>query len=74
MMGVLTLPILEDLDMPDATFACPDLTTFCCLDELGLEAVGQRLEPELVRSWRAVSSSRTSGVAAAAAKAHLVTP
>ncbi len=32
--------------MPDATFACPDLTTFCRLDELGLEVVGQRLEPE----------------------------
>ena len=32
--------------MPDATFATPDLTTFCRLDELGLEVVGQRLEPE----------------------------
>jgi transposase len=32
--------------MFDATFACPDLTTFCRLDELGLEAVGQRLEPD----------------------------
>ena len=32
--------------MRDATFACPDLTTFCRLDELGLEAVGQRLEPD----------------------------
>ena len=36
--------------MPDATagagFSCPDLTTFCRLDELGLEAVGQRLEPD----------------------------
>ena len=32
--------------MHDATFACPDLTTFCRLDELGLEAVGQRLEPD----------------------------
>ena len=32
--------------MPDATFACPDLTTFCRLDELGLVAVGQRLEPD----------------------------
>ena len=32
--------------MPDATFVCPDLTTFCGLDELGLEAVGQRLEPD----------------------------
>jgi len=30
----------------DATFACPDLTTFTRLDELGLVVVGQRLEPE----------------------------
>ena len=43
--------------MPDATpeagFACPDLTTFCRLDELGLEVTGQRLEPD-----RAVLSCR----------------
>jgi transposase len=32
--------------VPDATFACPDLTTFTRLDELGLEVVGQRLEPD----------------------------
>ena len=36
--------------MPDATplagFACPDLTTFCRLDKLGLEVIGQRLEPD----------------------------
>ena len=32
--------------MSDATFACPDLTTFTRLDELGLEVVGQRLEPD----------------------------
>jgi len=32
--------------VPDATFACPDLTTFARLDELGLEVVGQRLEPD----------------------------
>ena len=32
--------------MPDATFACPDLTTFCRLDELGLQVTGQRLEPD----------------------------
>ena len=32
--------------MSDATFACPDLTTFCRLDELGLEVIGQRLEPD----------------------------
>jgi transposase len=32
--------------VPDATFAAPDLTTFCRLDELGLVAVGQRVEPQ----------------------------
>ena len=32
--------------MPDATFAHPDLTTFCRLDELGLVVTGQRLEPD----------------------------
>jgi len=32
--------------LPDATFACPDLTTFCRLDDLGLEVFGQRLEPK----------------------------
>jgi len=32
--------------VPDATFADPDLTTFCRLDDLGLQAVGQRLEPD----------------------------
>ena len=31
--------------MRNATFACPDLTTFCRVDELGREVVGQRLEP-----------------------------
>jgi hypothetical protein len=37
---------LEDLDVSDAAFCCPDLTTFCRLDELGLVVVGQRLEPD----------------------------
>ncbi len=36
--------------MPDATpgagFACPDLTVFCRLDELGLVVTGQRLDPD----------------------------
>ncbi len=32
--------------MPDATFARPDLTKFCRLDELGLVATGQRLETD----------------------------
>lgn len=30
--------------MRNATFSSPDLTTFCRLDELGLEATGQRIE------------------------------
>ena len=34
----------EDLDVPDATFACADLTTFCRLEELGLEVTGQRMK------------------------------
>lgn len=29
--------------MSDATFSCPDLDTFCRLDELGLQAVGQQV-------------------------------
>ncbi len=32
--------------MPDATFAAPVLTTFCRLDDLGLEVTRQRLEPD----------------------------
>jgi hypothetical protein len=32
--------------VPDGTFARPELTTFARLHELGLEAVGQRLEPD----------------------------
>src|ERR1700693_4992395 len=32
-------------DVPDATFLTPDLGSFCRLDELGLQVVGQRLEP-----------------------------
>ena len=32
--------------MLHATFAAPDLTTFCRLDELGLEAIGQHVGPD----------------------------
>ena len=32
--------------MLHATFVRPDLTTFCRLDELGLEAIGQHLRPD----------------------------
>ena len=46
-------PHQEDLDMPDRTFAAPDLTTFCRLEGLGLEVTGQRLE-----SGRAVLACR----------------
>ena len=45
-MEVLDAHHLEDLDVPDATFTAPDLTTFARLDELGLEVTGQRLEPD----------------------------
>lgn len=48
MMGVPT-PLscqLEALDVPYATFSPPDLTVFGRLDELGLVAVGQRLDPD----------------------------
>ena len=45
--------------MPDASFACPDLTTFCGLDDLGLEVTGQRLEPDrAVLACRAVERDR----------------
>jgi hypothetical protein len=30
----------------DATFDRPDLTTFTCLDGLGLEVTGQRVDPQ----------------------------
>ncbi|WP_413451701.1 ISL3 family transposase [Georgenia phoenicis] len=32
--------------MLDATFTCPDLTTFTRLDDLGLQVVGQLVEPD----------------------------
>ena len=45
--------------MRDATFACPDLTTFAGLDGLGLVVVGQRLEPDrAVLACRVVEPDR----------------
>ena len=41
-----TAHLPEDLDLRHPTFATPDLTTFCRLDELGLEAIGQLIEPD----------------------------
>lgn len=63
----------KDLDMPDATrgvgFACADLTTFCRLDELGLEVTGQRVQAD-----RAESPRMTRGVAVAVSKAVRAIP
>lgn len=36
----------KDLDVSHATFIRLDLTTFCRLDELGLVAIGQHVDPE----------------------------
>lgn len=59
MMEVLHAVHQEDLDMVDATFAAPDLTTFCRLDELGLAVTGQLLEPgRAVLACRVVDDDR----------------
>ena len=58
-MEVLTLTHPEDLDVSHATFTRPDLTTFTGLGELGLEVVGQRLEPSrAVLACRVVEPDR----------------
>ena len=45
--------------MPDGTFDAPDLTTFCRLDGLGLEVIGQRVEPDrAVLACRVVDDDR----------------
>ena len=53
-------------DVHDATgsagFACADLTTFCRLDELGLEVTGQRLESDrAVLACRITAEDRWCG-------------
>lgn len=45
-MEVPTRSHPKDLDVPDATFTPPDLTTFTRLDVLGLEVTAQLLEPD----------------------------
>ncbi|GAA5161336.1 hypothetical protein GCM10011366_09420 [Ornithinimicrobium tianjinense] len=45
-MEVPTRSHPKDLDVPDATFTRPDLTTFTRLDGLGLEVTSQLLEPD----------------------------
>jgi hypothetical protein len=62
-MAVLTLSTWKTSTCPTATpqagFACPDLTLSCRLDELGLEAIGQRLEQDgAVLACRVVEPDR----------------
>ena len=45
-MEVPTRSHPKDLDVPDATFTRPDLTTFTRLDDLGLEVTGQLLKAD----------------------------
>lgn len=41
--------------VPDTIFSCPDLTTFCRLDEFGPQVSGQRLDPDrVVLAYRAL--------------------
>lgn len=68
MMEVLILPIRKTSTLLNATFAAPDLTTFCRLDELGLKAVGQLIE-QVARCWRAVWLTPMIGAGAAEPKA-----
>ena len=53
MMGAATQPVARGLDVPEATFTDPDLTTFLGLDAMGLTAVGQ-----LLTSTRAIVECR----------------
>ncbi len=57
-MEVLALSIRGG-EVPDVISACPDLTAFCRLDELGLEVTGQRLGPDrAVLACRVVDSGQ----------------
>jgi len=75
-MGVLTPPIQEDLDVSDATFARPDVTTFCRLDEIGCKSSDSTSSETGRRSPAGSSTStrRTGGAGAAAASASRATP
>jgi len=59
--------------MSEATFARPDLTAFARLDELGLEVVGQRVEPDRAELAYRVVSTPISGVTGAGARVPLGT-
>lgn len=57
--------------MRDVTFTTPDLTTFTGLDAVGLQVVGQWLEPDRT-FWPVLSSLRIVGVDAGVAWARCV--
>lgn len=52
---------LNGLDMPNAAFVCPNLTTLCRLDILGVEAIGGRVLLGIGLCWCVVVSSLTTG-------------
>ena len=56
--------------MPHITFHDCELAKFCCLDELGFEAAGQRIEPRQGRCWPAGWWSRRPGATAVVRRAH----
>ena len=59
MMEVPTPPIRKTSTCLTLPSRCPDLTTFCRLDELGLVVTGQRLEPDrAVLACRVVEADR----------------
>jgi len=65
MMGVLTPPTWKTSTCLTATFASPDLTTFCLLDELGLDVVGQQVNLDrAVLAYRVVEPDRGADAAA----------
>ena len=60
MMGAATQPVARDLDVPEATFTGPDLTTLLGLEVLGLTAVGQ-LSHSQARADRLSHAGRVRG-------------
>ena len=48
-IGAPTPPTPADLDVPDATFACPDLTTFCRLEA---DSRGNPVVQAILRAYR----------------------
>ncbi len=62
MMEVLTRASRKTSTMTDSTFVTPDVTTFARVDGLGLQVVGQFLEPDrAVLACRVADDDRTCG-------------